>query len=246
MAKCILIGYGQIGKAVYGVFSKYHNILIHDPFISKKYVVKKGIKADILLVTIPYTDNFITQIKKYQKQFRNIKSTIIFATVAIGTCKKLNATHSPIEGKHPNLIKSLRIGKRWIGGATEKTLKFFIDAKYKRKDISLFPEASWTEFLKLRSTSLYGLNIEFARYSKIVADKLKISFNAIQEFDKDYNTLYKKLKMPQFSRYILTSPKGNTGGHCIVPNAKILDKQFPSIFLKEVYKNKNKKKVCTP
>jgi len=233
--KAILCGYGEIGKAVFKVFSKYHKIQIHDPYQSLE--VSKGTKADILLVAIPYSSAFVNIVSKYQKYFK-IKTTIVFSTTAIGTCRQLNAVHSPVEGKHPNLAKSIKIHKRWIGGTNINALDFFSKAGFKSKNTEILRKSEWTEFLKLRSTSLYGVNIEFARYSKEVADNLKMPFENIQQFDKDYNKLYQELKMPQYSRYILTPPKGKIGGHCVTSNSKILNKQYPNNLLKEINKNR--------
>jgi len=235
--KAILIGYGEIGKAVYTVFSKKHNISIHDPKQSKKYNVKAGTKADILIIAIPYGKNFVKIVKDYKKKF-DTNSILIFSTTAIGTCRKLGAVHSPVEGRHPNLAKSILKSRRWVGGMNIKVLSFLIQSGFKKKKIFLLKNSEWTEFLKLRSTSLYGVNIEFARYSNKVATKLKMPFENVKFFDNDYNEMYKELGMPEFSRYILEPPKGKIGGHCVVPNAKILNKDFPHIFLNEIFKKK--------
>ena len=235
--KAILIGYGEIGKAVYTVFSKNHQIQIQDLRKSNNFNIEAGTKADILIITIPYSENFVRIVKNYKKRFK-IKSTLIFSTTAIGTCRQLKAVHSPVEGKHPYLVKSIRKGKRWIGGVDFRIMRFFREAGFKKRDIFLLADSEWTEFLKLRSTSLYGLNIEFARYSNKVASKLKMPFATVRRFNNDYNVLYKKLGMSEYSRYILNPPKGKIGGHCILPNAKILNNDFPHVFLDEILKRK--------
>ncbi len=237
MLDVILVGYGEVGQAIYEVFKEFHAISIHDPYCESKRTVKRGKKADLLVITIPYNDKFVNIVKAYQLDFP-VKSTLVFSTTKIGTCNQLNAIHSPVEGKHPDLATSIRKGKRWIGGIDAYVLNFFTKANFKLADLKIVPDPSWTEFLKLRSTSLYGVNIEFARYSKDIADNLEMPFNLIQDFDKNYNELYKKLKMPEYSRYILNAPKGDIGGHCIVPNAEILNKQYPNALLGEIIKKK--------
>lgn len=227
--KAILIGYGEIGQAVYNVFSLFHQITIIDPAHGRTVESK----ADILLVAIPYSGDFIEVVRAYQQK-HDVKSTIVFSTVAVGTCVKLGAVHSPVEGKHPELTKSIKTMRRWIGGRDKLALDF-IGSAFFPDQMMIVDHSEFTEFLKLRSTSLYGLNIEFARYSKEVCDKLGMDFDNIREFDLDYNQLYKALNMPQFSRYILFPPEGKLGGHCVTPNAKILDEQFPSDFLKKIY-----------
>ena len=192
----------------------------------------------MLLVAIPYTDKFIEIIQDYQDKIKP-EATIIFSSVAIGTCKLLNAVHSPIEGMHPDLAQSFKIHKRWVGGHNLIASQFFWNAGIKIMQVS---EPEYTEFLKLRSTSLYGLNITFARYVKEVSDKLKMPFELTKNYDEDYNELYDTLGLKQFHRYILDAPVGRIGGHCICENSIILDKQFPNILLKEIYGYKNQDK----
>lgn len=229
-----MVGFGEIGRAVCEVFGDKHNIDIYDAEFKER---PTGI-YDILLVAIPYTDKFIDIVNGYRVDY-GVKATVIFSTVAIGATRKIpGAAHSPVEGKHPELAKSIRIMPRWVGGHNNVIARFFKEAGFEPVYVEM-PE--WTEFLKLSSTSLYGLNIEFARYRKSVCDKLGMDFGLVKRFDWHYNELYDSLGMPQFQRYILDPPEGNIGGHCVVPNARILDKQYPSLFLKEIYRDKEAK-----
>ena len=234
--KALLIGYGQIGRAVYEVFSGTHAIDIYDTAFKEK---PEG-EFDILLVAIPYGDKFVDTVNQYRRDYA-VKATIIFSTVAIGTTRQiLGAVHSPVEGKHPQLSDSIRMMPRWVGGYNKTVERFFNDAGFK----PIFCEKpEITEFLKLRSTSRYGINIEFARYEKSVCDDLGMDYEYIRKFDQDYNELYRELGMPQYQRYILFPPVGNCGGHCVGPNARLLDAQYPSWFLKEIYRDKISKKA---
>lgn len=228
----LLLGFGEVGKAVFENLKDFHKI---DIVSLEEEKLSRPIEDNVvLLVTIPYSNTFVETVKKYQG-LTQAKATIIFSTVAIGTCKLLKAVHSPIEGRHPNLAGSFKVMKRWLGGYDKIASQFFWNAGIKTMQV---PKPEYTEFLKLRSTSLYGLNIEFARYSKEVSDSLKMPFELTKDYDNDYNELYDALNFKQFHRYILDSPVGNLGGHCVVPNAKILDKQYPNLFLKEIYRNK--------
>jgi hypothetical protein len=229
--KAILAGYGQIGRAVYSVYSEYHTIDVYDSTFKE---MPEG-KYDILLVAIPYTADFVKIVNDYRGEY-GVRATIIFSTVAVGTTSQIiGAVHSPVEGKHPQLEHSIQIMRRWVGGYNKTAENFFKEAGIKPVFVDR-PEH--TEFMKLSSTSLYGLNIEYARYRKEVCDKLGMDFELIRQFDADYNKLYQELGMPQYQRYILNPPEGNISGHCIVPNSIILDAQYPSIFLKEIYRDK--------
>lgn len=235
--RSILIGCGEVGGGIRDALGDNLDE-IFDPATLDYQKMPEG-KFDIMIVAFGYNDRFIDNVKAYQKQFKP-KATIIFSTVPIGTSRKLGAYHSPVEGRHPKLGESIKTMDRWVGGYGDNSEAEFIvttflaGAGFNLKIVGK-PEA--TEFLKMQSTSKYGVNIEFARYAKAVCDDLGIDFNLVKEFDTEYNRLYDALGMPQFKRYILDAPEGPIGGHCVVPNAILLDKQYPSNLLKEIYNN---------
>lgn len=229
---CVLIGYGEVGRGIFEVFSVYHVIAVNDPEKEMNGELKD---YDIMLITIPYSDKFIDIVKDYQKRYKP-KTTIIFSTVPIGTTAQIpNAVHVPIEGKHPYMAESLKLWHWQIGGWDNTAYKFFREAN---QIPSILEKPEFTELLKLQSTSNYGLMIEFARYIKEICDKLNMPYDEVLKYNFMYNNLYEKLGITRYRRYLLDAPEGNIGGHCVVPNAKLLDEQFPSVFLKEIYKDK--------
>lgn len=235
---CLLIGYGEIGKGVYSVFSKYYDISVVE--LKFKENMRKDNEYDIMLVTIPYSEKFIDIIKNYQKEY-NPEATIIFSTVPIGTTSQIeNAVHCPIEGKHPNLAESINRWPFFMGGWNKLAYKFFSVCKNPK----ILDKPEHTEFLKLQSTSNYGLMIEFARYLKTICDDIGMEYSHVLSYNQDYNQLYNSMNSSRFIRSLIVPPEGNIGGHCVVPNAEILDKQYPSIFLKEIYRDKEGEKKC--
>jgi hypothetical protein len=224
MFKCLLAGYGEIGKAIHEVFGKHHDITVYDT--NGEYPQPQG-EFDILLVCIPWQDNFIDIVHGYIN-LHSIKATVIFSTVPIGTTRKIqNAVHAPIEGKHPKLAESMNNWVWSVGGGNTYAEYFFDKAK---KGYVLCGSPETTEIAKLASTTLYGVNIEFARYVNEICKENKVDYNYINRYNIFYNELYQRLNMPGYSRYILTPPEGKKGGHCVNNNAKILESQYPSIF----------------
>lgn len=224
-----MLGYGEIGQAVHEVFREAHDITLWD----KKFETPRPTGPfDVMLVCIPYSKNFV-DIVQYEQTRYTPKAVIIFSTVAIGTTRQIaGAVHSPVEGKHPHLAESMQQMRRWVGGRNPVADRFFEQANVQPFYVDK-PET--TEALKLLSTSLYGVNIEFYRYAERVLGE---DIDKFRLFNWDYNILYKRLGLTHFQRYLLDAPKGLLGGHCIRPNAEILDEQFPSFFLKAIIEGK--------
>jgi hypothetical protein len=222
---CVLIGFGEIGRAVYETYSKHHNIDIVDP----KHPSERALdNYDLMLVTMPYTMDFIEIVSKYQQDFK-AKAKVIFSTLSIGTTAKLkDAVHVPIEGKHPNLAESVEKWQVFMGGFNQIVYDFFVMA---HKTPYILEKSEHTEALKLMSTTNYGLMIEYARYCNEICKDIGMDYSNVNAYNGCYNNLYQELQMPQFSRYLLNPPEGAKGGHCVVPNSRILKEQYPSALI---------------
>lgn len=222
----VLVGYGEIGRAVAEVFDVKD---IHDP---GKGATCEG-QYDILLVAIPYSDDFVDTVNAYRERYK-IKATIIFSTVAIGITRQIpDAVHSPVEGKHPDLADSIRIFRRWVGGFNRTVERFFKESGFEPTFVEK-PEI--TEFMKLQSTTNYGLNIAMAKYVKEVCDQLGMDYKLVNQYDESYNRLYEKLGVPWAKRYILTPPPPDgIKGHCVLENLILLYEQYPSELLRGIF-----------
>lgn len=222
--KAILIGYGEVGKGVYDAFKDYHDIEIQDPLLGKEAPLDD---YEVMLVAIPYNEHFIELVKQYQLVFKP-QTVIVFSTVPIGTSRQCGAVHSPIEGRHDKMAEYIRAARHWLGGNNQRAISFFVKA-----DLSVIvcTEPEQTEFLKLRSTTIYGINIEFARYCAKVGKELGMAPDVFELYDQDYNDLNVGMQKIEYVRYILKAPEGIIGGHCVLPNAKILQEQYPHPFI---------------
>lgn len=225
----LIIGYGEIGRGLYSAYSDTHAIDVYDIAFKE---LPEG-KYDLLLIAIPYSDEFVEIVNGYRKEYHP-RATIIFSTVPVGTTSCImGAVHSPVEGKHPMLADSIRLARRWVGGYNKTVENFFKEAGVKPVFVDR-PE--YTEFMKLSSTTLYGLNIAYAKYRKEVCDKLGLDYEHIKQFDADYNKLYQDLGMPQYQRYILDAPPiDGIKGHCILENLVLLYEQYPSELIREIF-----------
>jgi len=229
----LVIGMGEIGMAVYDLVNKKYETECYD--IKEDNTLFHN-KYRILHICIPYTPEFVETVKEYISRY-NPKCVFVWSTVAIGTCGQLgkNVIHTPVEGVHPHLLMSIKRMCRWIG-ANDATTGYFAEDFFHSLGLitRLVPDTRYTEFLKLYSTSKYGVNIAWADYAKKVADDLGMPFHLTKDFDEDYNDLYRQLDMSKYQRYILEAPEGKIGGHCIRPNAEILSKMYPDEMLTRI------------
>lgn len=224
----LVIGMGEVGNGVFNVLRTKVTAYARD-----KEAIPILQKIDYLHIAIPYTEDFKDQVKGYMELY-NPKVTIVYSTVPIGTCEELKVVHSPVEGKHPVIGLSIQNSARWIGSSEKKLLKEAKKLWQKIVPVRELPSANFTEALKLLSTTEYGVNIEFARYKKQIADDLGMDYVAMKQWNLDYNQLYKRLGMEHFHKYVLDPPEGPKGGHCVTPNAKLLNEQYPYEMVKIV------------
>jgi hypothetical protein len=230
--RSLIIGMGEIGAAVGELLVKKDEVYSYD-MLDGELEPLNGV--DIVHICFPYSDTFVDDVKSYIKDFKPFH-VIIWATVPIGTTKQIRgAVHSPVEGRHPALALSVRSMTRWVGandkGEGEFFAQYFKDLYLKTRVVD---SSDFTEFLKLRSTAKFGINLVWTEYEASVAEDLGMDFKLVMSFDEDYNKLYHNLSMPWAQRYILRPPNGKIGGHCIVPNAELLDEQYPSELLKMI------------
>lgn len=225
---CILIGYGEIGKSVKEFYGRYHDIDVFDN-VNRKQKEYKG-SYDLMLVAIPYSEDFVNIVKEYKHSF-SVDNVLIFSTVQIGTTRQIeNAVHSPVEGKHPNLSESLSKWQVFMGGYNTEAFKFFVSAN---KNVRALPKPEHTEFMKLQSTTNYLMQIEYARSIGYECEALDLDYNEIIAYNMSYNNLYKSMGNPTVQRPIVTPPNGAVGGHCLISNAKIMSKTRPNFVTKK-------------
>ena len=225
----LVIGRGQVGQALVDIL-ECQSYDLQDS--GESYVNLDEI--DTLHIAIPWSTAF-PDVVRYYIEHTAASLTIVYSTVPIGTCEGLGVVHSPVEGQHPYLRESIELMPRWLGSSDTHLLDL-AETIWENLGVGIHSvnNADITEYLKLRSTARYGINIAFADYEANVANALGIDYDLVAEFDENYNKLYEDLGVEYAKRYILQDPHGFIGGHCIVPNAKLLYDQFPSPLLYEI------------
>lgn len=221
-----ILGYGEVGRAMARFF--FH------PKIKSRSRDDGLTGIDVLHVCIPYSNGFVKTVKETIRTAEP-SITIIHSTVDAGTTRKIGGmvVHSPIRGIHPHLYKGIQTFVKFIGADDKKA------ADLAQKHLAglglktqVFYPSETTELGKLLDTTYYGLCIAFHGEIAKMCRKYHVNFDDVATaFNTSYNEGYTKLDMKHFVRPVLTAPNPAIGGHCILPNTKILKKQFKSLAL---------------
>jgi len=192
--------------------------------------------VNVLHIAFPFDKNFKNETLSYVSNY-NPNLTIIHSTVQVGTTEEIRriverpVVHSPVMGKHPDLAKHIKKFKKFIGAESQAeayaAIEYFKSAKINSVWLG---NCRTTELAKLLSTTQYGLMIAFHQEMSRMCREAKVPFQAITEWNKAYNAGYNDWNMRNYQRPILKP--GFIGGHCVMPNVKILREIFPSGFLK--------------
>jgi hypothetical protein len=90
------------------------------------------------------------------------------------------------------------------------------------------------EAMKLYCTTIYGLNIIAEKEVWDFCQKHKLDYNIVYtDCNASYNDGYKKMKLPHFTKYVLQHHAGKIGGHCVIPNCKLLNTPIAKFIVKQ-------------
>ena len=222
-----IVGHGQVGQAVAKLYSEtdtskswfsFDKILIYDPY---QGMLDNISNVDILNVCIPYTKDFVSVVSDLPTANWY---TVIHSTVPVGTTEKFGHKflHSPVRGVHPNLYEGLKTFVKFIGGDEQLAQAYSGHLKTLGIETHICKDAKTTELSKLADTTYYGLCIAFTSDMKKLCDEYDLDFMEVMtKYNNTYNEGYKKLGKPNVVRPVLY-PTDKIGGHCIIPNAKLL------------------------
>jgi UDP-N-acetyl-D-mannosaminuronate dehydrogenase len=195
-------------------------------------------QVDVLHVCYPFEiRDFVGETARYIERFQPTL-TVINSTVAIGTtraiaeCTGTDVVNSPIRGKHARMLEELRMYVKFIGAlnptagrlATEHFASLGVGTR-----LLSSPEA--TELAKLAETTYFGVLIAWAQDIERYCDKSGQDYGEVASFFEE---------VPFFPpvKYF----PGVIGGHCVMPNIKILS-QFNRSVLLEAIQASNQLKI---
>ena len=232
--KVVVVGLGEVGRPLFEVVSKEYQAIGVDispppePFA----------EVDILHICFPFgVADFVGETARYIALFRP-RLTIINSTVAVGTtravAKRTGAAvvNSPVRGKHAHMKEDLLRYTKFVGGLNPADAKRAADHFHSLGiKTNVLSSSEATELAKLTETTYFGLMIAWAQEIERYCDQLGVNYEEIVSFYDEIN----------FFPPIKYFP-GVIGGHCVMPNIKILRELHSSDIL-EAIESSNKHKI---
>jgi UDP-N-acetyl-D-mannosaminuronate dehydrogenase len=239
----VCVGTGEIGKPMYELLSGVYKTLPIDP---AHYPENQGelVDCNFMHVCIPgeleyFDETVLDYIHQYEPDV-----VFIHSTVVPGTTRRLNdrlktsrIMFSPVHGKHRNnqMKKDMLRYPKYLGYMKD-TPTAFIDAAHDHlygagfADIRMTDKPENVEWSKVLSTTQFGLIVAWTQEVERICD----------EFNLDYDYVTDFFSIQEDSRGAMYP--GFIGGHCVMPNIKIIKEIWQSYLLDWIEKSNEMKK----
>ena len=262
--KDVVAGLGEIGLPIQKLLSKTITVVGYDKRselidISKTKRFEKY-ETEILHVCIPFTKNFISNVKELEKKFKP-EIIDVHRTVEPLTTQKLQKKiavpiiYSPLRGVHARKQDSFQPHKKGILFDIKRYVKFYSVQNNTKKDnlaAQKFNKRLKNCGLKTKKmsmpvtlelakilcdTSYYGWLIAYAQLTDMIVRKHNVDYDEMWSFSDEIH------------KFLGNRPKmfpGFIGGHCVIPNLSLIDEKslqqidkINNSFAKKVMKQKS-------
>jgi len=235
MVNVLIIGAGEIGSAI-GTVMEAAGMTVgyRDADETKNCGPAKEI--DFMHICFGYNDSFVKNLVDYMRWYKPI-ITVINSTIPVGLTRELDPVfgrreyhgenwkiaHSPVRGRHYDLVKQIKMYKKYVGAIDEKIGRE-VAAHFWRAGIpSMYlgkPEI--TELGKLLDTSYYGACLALHQEYQRLCDAAGVSITeAHSVWNDDANDQFRKIEGCDHLVKPTLTP-GFIGEHCVMPNLELL------------------------
>lgn len=235
----LVVGLGEIGAPLLEIVKEIYNTEGLD--VEPKEV--RG-SIDVLHFCFPYSSEFAKTATDYIYRF-NPKLTIIESTVLPFTTNKIYERtrkpicHSPVRGRKAEGFKWAYFTYTKFIGPVKPEFGKMAEEYYHSLGFKthICNSPLETEFMKLLNTTYYGLMIAWFQEIHRICKKFNLKEDQIIDFFRT-NEEDSGGKHPRPVFY-----PGVIRGHCVIPNAQLLNKVYPSPFVDTLLQsNKRRKK----
>ncbi len=247
----LLIGLGEIGHTLFSVYNERKDIFdVYGIDLDEAKMRELGqdvgkipARADVLQISMPCgnPDKFANIVADYVIKYKP-KLAIVNSTVPPGTTLKVagkcecEVVHSPARGVHITAEHMVWEMKRWpkyVGGATVKAGELAKEHFEKMGlMVKVLKSCRETELAKVFETTYRALMIVGFQEMHRIARANDADFNDTIDFLED--THRQRLDRPiMFPGFI--------GGHCLIPNTKLLLNSYDSNMLRFILESNEKR-----
>ncbi|RLG88270.1 MAG: GDP-mannose dehydrogenase [Thermoprotei archaeon] len=229
MTIVLVLGLGEVGKPIYELMLESGMYEVYGYDVNPLKTIHKfeeiPVNIDFMHICYPYADDFNRVTLYYIDRFKP-KYVIIHSTVAPGTTRvlydvtKIPIAFSPVRGKHPKIKEHLKFWSKWVAALPKESIGVFkehLESMGLKVRIADRPET--LEIAKLWETVYRALMIAGWQEIHRVARKFNANIVEIAEFIAEVHEVLRDRPI-YYPDYI--------GGHCLIPNTKILNKAYPS------------------
>ena len=224
MTTDLIVGHGEVGRALEEVLKERYEVVIHDPLKGRLAPERK---YDWLHICIPYTPTFAKDVDFYMKQF-SPNHVVIHSTLPVGATRALTyprqTTYSPVRGEHPELVRYLREFPKWIA-TTDDSNEVLSHFQACGISMRLAPSIEALEWFKLLETFEYAYRIVLWQEIERQADRPEVRGgvpkNEVLSALKEW--FFEKRAVYDGERGLVPIMFGGIiGGHCLIPNIELL------------------------
>ena len=213
-ARTLVVGIGEVGAALAAVLERKEPVLRHD---LDRVKIEEPIGTMHLCVPFQSPHQFETVALGYIDRFKPAL-TIINSTVLPGTTRSLaRKSHSPVafspvRGKHVRMEQDLLRYFKYVA-APDRIWAANAEVHFRSAGMKTrrMAEVESLELAKLAETTYFGACIAFAQEMNRYAERVGGDYSEAIEFFDEVDFLPRQRYFPGF-----------IGGHCVIPNIKLL------------------------
>jgi len=225
-ARTLVVGLGEVGGALAAVLDRKETVLRHD---LDRVKIEEPIGTMHLCIPFQSPHQFETVALGYISRFTPAL-TIINSTVIPGTTRSIAeksgsaVAYSPVRGKHVKMEQDLLHYVKFVA-APERTTAASAEAHFQAAGMKTrrMTEPESLELAKLAETTYFGVCIAFAQEMNRYAERVGGDYTESIDFFEEVGFLPRQRYFPGF-----------IGGHCVIPNIKLLLQIAPSNALEAI------------
>jgi UDP-N-acetyl-D-mannosaminuronate dehydrogenase len=239
----VIIGLGEVGKSIYGILKeRFPNVYGYDLDSSARVDELENIptRVDVIHIAYPFRglNDFVDSVIGYAREL-GAEAVIVHSTVAPGTTRtiqsriKAHVAYSPVRGKHPHLKAHLMFWPKWVSAVKKEALEHAkIHLEQAGFKVKVAPDPESLELAKLWETVYRAAMIACWQEAHRIARMFGADIGVVAEFISEVHEVLRDRPVyyPDF-----------IGGHCLIPNTRILHEITGSNLLEFILRSNEKR-----